>query len=165
MPATYELIQSVDASGTASASFTSIPATYTDLKVIITGTTVLSGGLPIKIQFNGVTGSAYSWQDMYANGTSFFSTTNNATSNSWIGASVQMDDIVPILYDIDVFNYTIAEYKTYYSKAYLSKNGSGGVEHLCGIWANSAVVTSLTFPCYSGNYATANFHLYGIKRA
>ena len=69
MPNTYVALATTTVSANAGPiTFTSIPATYTDLVLVISGTQATSG--TVRIQFNNDTASNYSRTDMYGDGSS-----------------------------------------------------------------------------------------------
>ena len=82
MPATYEPIQTTTlGSAAASYTFSSIPSTYTDLKLVITGTSV-GAYADIDLRFNSDTATNYSWTALAGNGTaasSYRASTQTAT--------------------------------------------------------------------------------------
>jgi hypothetical protein len=69
MPNTYVALATTTVSANAGPiTFTSIPATYTDLVLVISGTQATSG--TVRIQFNNDTASNYSRTDIYGDGSS-----------------------------------------------------------------------------------------------
>lgn len=69
MPNTYvELANTTVSANAGPIIFTSIPATYTDLVLVVSGTQATSGA--VRIQFNNDTASNYSRTDLYGDGTS-----------------------------------------------------------------------------------------------
>lgn len=81
MPATYEPISTTTlSSATTSINFTSIPATYTDLRIVWVYQTTTGGSYPI-INFNSDAASNYSYITLFgagsSSGASQYSTNNN----------------------------------------------------------------------------------------
>ena len=78
MTATYDLIASnVLSSSAASVTFSSIPATYRDLVLVVSGARTSSTGFGIRIRFNADSGTNYSQVIMRGNGST--STSNSST--------------------------------------------------------------------------------------
>jgi hypothetical protein len=65
--ATYTLINSVTvgSGGAASMEFTSIPSTYTDLVVKISGRSDNTGSFANYLRFNSDSGNNYTWINLY----------------------------------------------------------------------------------------------------
>ncbi len=80
MPATYVNIASQTlGSSAASVTFSSIPATYTDL-VVRFASRFDNAGITTRISFNGVTGTSYGWRYMNGTGTATNSTSDQNTT-------------------------------------------------------------------------------------
>jgi hypothetical protein len=160
MPKTYEPIQTQTLGSTAtSVTFSSIPATYTDL--VIVG--VVSGaGDQIKLQFNGDTSSIYSYRFLYGNGTSALSaeaTGNNAYIRIGQSYTSNLGNFI-----CNVLNYS----NTTTYKSVLSRAGNAGnlLGLFTGTWRSTAAVTSIKFELLSGSFDSGStFTLYGIKAA
>jgi hypothetical protein len=159
MPATYEPI-STQTLGSAQASVTlsSISATYTDLVLVVQGTSTVDE--PILMRLNGDTGSNYSWTQLGGDSGSAFS--SRATSQTSIrigfGSTAQGNHIAQIM------NYSNATtYKTNLSR---SNKGAADVRAIVGLWANTSAVTSITVIQNAGDFSSGcTFTLYGIKAA
>lgn len=166
MPATYEPIATVTlATSTSSGGiyFTSIPATYTDLRMIFTTTSSAS----VYGYFNNDTSSSYSGTSLYGNGSSPGS--NSLTNFSYapfnLGAGIQSNQ--PSMVTIDIFNYAGSTNKTCLSTTSTDRSGSGSVGTAVTLWRNTAAITSIGFvPYISGTFAAGTtITLYGIKAA
>lgn len=169
MATTYTLIASttVGAGGTSSIDFSSIPSTYTDLVLKISGRTSESsvyGG--IYISFNGTSynstgkviegdGSAAS-SFSFTNGAIAFIAGNTATANTFGSTEVYIP------------NYTSSNYKSYSSDGVGENNATLALAHLdAGLWSNTAAINQITLKPYTTNtfsqYTTAT--LYGISKS
>ena len=168
MPNTYTLISSntVGSGGAASVTFSSIPATYEDLCVLISARTNRAFEVDgISVNFNGSSANfssryleGYGTSAYSATGTTFAGTAsgNTATSNTF-GNS--------LLY---IPNYTSANYKSFSADGVGENNGTFGLLNLvAGLWSNTAAITSITVLPTTGTsfnqYST--FYLYGIKNS
>jgi hypothetical protein len=164
MPATYEPI-STQTLGTAQASvtFSSIPATYTDLVLVMSGTTASGGADSSSIQFNGDTTTNYSFTNIQGNGTSAVSG-RASNSSGFAGGLVSSTEVTNTIYQ--VFNYT----NTTTFKTVLSRGNIAGVltRTSVGLWRKTPeAITSILLKNDSAqNFAVGyTFTLYGIKAA
>jgi len=174
MPATYEPIATTTL-GTAAASITlsSIPATYTDLRLLFVGYstfTSLNTGA-IRLRFNSDTGANYSDTYLYGNGASATSSLDTSATSIYAGAipdNVAGTSIVGIM-TADVFSYAGSTYKTVLTTSSSDLNTGNTLSTLTravGLWRNTAAITSITILAGDPNFnigTTAT--LYGIKNA
>jgi hypothetical protein len=175
MATTYTLISSVTvgSGGAANIEFTSIPATYTDLCVVLSGRTTANGDSygEIDLSFNGApSGTSYSWRRLLGNGSSASSANNGSDDaiNLWQvnGSGSTASTFSNASYYIP--NYTSSNYKSVSADGVTENNATQGVATLyAGLWSNSAAITSLRFTVVYGTsfaqYSTA--YLYGISNA
>lgn len=177
MPSTYEPIATTTLTTSASTiSFTSIPSTYTDLKLILVllGT---SSGSDFTFRFNSDTGSNYRTQIFGASSDPYASFASGDTTNQTEflgskGSTVGASTTIPNLYDINIFSYTSTTmYKTCYwmlSENHNSATASigGAVGLSVGTWVKSpiAAITSIDLAMTSFDSGTTAT-LYGIKKA
>jgi hypothetical protein len=178
MANTYEAIATVEvgSGGAADIEFTSIPATYTDLEIKLSGrcnATNAGYQLRLNIYFNGST-SGYSecWLQSEGNntknsGTNYFSV---GGSNGLGGAIVPSDWTASTFGNTAIYipNYAGSNNKSWSVDSSNENNGTFGSLMLAGLlWSNSAAITSVKLNIYpSANfveYSTAT--LYGIKNS
>ena len=162
MPATYEKIEAKTlASATSSVSFTTIPATYTDLVLVVdydSSSTIIAN---IYLRFNGDTGSNYSFT--YLQGTGSAAQSGRSSNTTAIEAGYQAatgrSNIL-----VQVQNYS----NSTTNKTALSRhnNPASVVQAYVGLWRNTAAITSLSLTCSNQSFTTGStFTLYGIKAA
>jgi len=163
MPATYEPIATTTlGSAAASISISSIPATYTDLRLVVNGGTSVSGTYAW-IQFNSDTSTNYSTTRLDGDGGSPASA--RTTSATFIRNSTSLDSN-PNLVITDIFSYASSAFKTCLINTAADQNGSGRVTQTVGLWRSSSAITSILFSANSGNLnAGTTATLYGIKNA
>ena len=165
MPKTYEPIATQTlGSSSASVTFSSIPATYTDLVLVLQAGTATNDNLGIR--FNSDTGSNYSNTALSGNGSTVVSfRASNATSiipqyhfvfNNNLNSNVI----------IQVQNYS----NTTTNKTLLARSNNAGVSTDVGVglWRNTAAITSVTLIGGSFGYSFitgSTFTLYGVKSA
>jgi hypothetical protein len=157
MAKTYEPIATTTlGSAAASYTFSSIPATYTDLVLIIQATTITAN---YNLRLNGDTGSNYSDTSLWGNGSSAAS--YRSSNNTVIGLTYTSSG-APIS-RIQIQNYSnTTTYKTVLTRQDDSVNAAGGN---VGLWRNTAAINSITIVS-TGNLPTGStFTLYGIKAA
>jgi hypothetical protein len=165
MPTTYEPIATTTlGSATKNITFSSIPATYTDLRIVLVST-IQTAADYIEITFNGTT-SGYSWTRMSGDGSTAAS--GRITSNTkWVpNLALGGSTTVPMLITTDIFSYAGSTFKTGLMETSADLNGSGVVIRGVGLWQNTSAISSIklevqTYNFNSGTTAT----LYGIKNA
>jgi hypothetical protein len=163
MAITYEKIQSTTlGTATATITFSTIPATYTDLRVVLVWT-ASSTNTP-RMRFNGDTGTNYSTTMLFGDGSS-------AQSARWTSqATIQLCDSgttsTPFMATADVFSYAGSTNKTVLHTGAQDNNGSGQVTSGVSLWRDtSAINTVALFPA-SGTFSTGTTAtLYGILKA
>jgi hypothetical protein len=166
--ATYIKIASVDVGllGTTSIDFTSIPSTYTDLKVVLsTRISALSSPDFLEMSVNGSLSNLTS-RRVQGNGTgassSTFNTsysvieTNNLTANTFGSTEIYCP------------NYTSSSAKSFSVEAVTENNATAAyIEMWAWLWNQTAAITSLGFTRTGGQtflqYSTAT--LYGISKS
>lgn len=169
--ATYSEIAAVTvgAGGAASIAFNSIPASYTDLKLVISARSDESGGS--------------------AQSTSYFLAINgSSTSRSWVvfgayggttnygsgGTSAKIGTIPGTAVTSNVFNTTDIYFSNYATSAYKPYSINTGTENnstsnndlglFAGLYSSTSAISSFSITSGAGNfvqYSTA--YLYGIK--
>jgi hypothetical protein len=164
MPATYEPIATTTlGSAAADITFSSIPATYTDLRLVIVATCTISDNM--RMQLNGDTASNYSRTALEGDGSTAAS--NRTTNISILGLStVALSTTIPTLVTADFFSYAGSTNKTVLVTNSQDYNGSGEVGRIVGLWRSTSAITSIKFYMGSGNLATGTTAtLYGILKA
>ena len=147
-------------SSVASVTFSSISGIYTDLMVIISGTTSTDTGLPM--QFNSDTGSNYSGTLIYGSGSSAVSErASNATAMPSMG---RMDAVSGngIFHFMNYSNTTT--HKTVVSRG---NNANSIVIANVGLWRSTSAINSIKFMVEgAATYSSGTtFTIYGIKAA
>jgi hypothetical protein len=162
MPKTYEPIAS-QTLGTASANitFSSIPSTYTDLRVVLVGTTA-SNGQDFIIQFNGdSTNSNYSIIQLSGNGSSASSA---RASYPFLAGTTSSTVQTPAFGDIMNYSNTTT-YKTWLAKS--GDLGNGYIQANVGLWRNTSAINQVLIRTVNGiNLSIGTIAtIYGIKAA
>jgi hypothetical protein len=179
---TYNLIASqvVGSGGASSITFSSIPNTYTDLKLVISARTNGTGSGygnsydVFYLTFNGV-GSGYSWINLGDSGSGgtmgavsgtataqtslYFGLVNANGSYGTSNTFCNNELYIP--------NYTSSNYKSVSADSVMEQNASWSPAALfAGLWSNTAAINSITITLDANalvQYST--FYLYGIRNS
>jgi hypothetical protein len=164
---TYEAIatNTVSGSTTSSVTFSSIPATWTDL-LLVGDLKGKNQTLLPSIRLNGDTGTNYSTTKLHGNGASAASNSSGANAPYMLEPSVAVviSTAAPALFYACIMSYA----NTSVNKTGLAMHSAPetGVERSVGMWRSTNAVTSLTIHMISGTLAAnSTFSLYGIKAA
>ena len=162
--ATYDLIASQTLGSAASSiTFSSIAASWTDLRLVLVGTASTGNYLAPNMQFNGVTTTTYSVTWLWGNGTTTGSSSQTNQTGMSFNSQNSITSSIPGFLSADIFSYAGSTYKTVLTTASVDLNGSGEVERAVNLWRSTAAITSLTL---NGSFGTGfNAQLYGIKAA
>jgi hypothetical protein len=168
MANTYVLLASstVGSGGAADITFSSIPATYTDLILLLSIRTDRAGtiGDNLSLSYNGST-SSQSDTRLYADGSGAYSYTDTAL---YAGIATAASATASTFGNTMVYipNYAGSNNKSSSSDGVAENNGSSTAMNLgAELWSNSAAITSVKISSrYSATlqqYSTA--YLYGVK--
>lgn len=169
VPTAFDSISTVtvDAGGTSSVSFTSIPSTYQNLQLRFVAKTTIagtgSGGEVINMTMNGTSfaDSAY----VYASNTTL--ATNNNSGVNFLANLVRADDTSIFTAGIvDIFDYADTNKNTTIRTiGGYNRNGTGSEMSLnINVWNSTTAISSLTITPSSGNFPqNSRFALYGIR--
>jgi len=148
-------------SATATVTFSSIPATYRDLVLVIDGQQSNSGGSEVVMQINGDGSSSYTNVRMNGNGTN----TSSASYTETFITLAQATRGVRFTTVTSIMDYSATDkHKTVLSRG--NQGGGGdGVGAIAGRWPSTSAVTSIAAKNYFGeNFdAGTTFSLYGIE--
>jgi len=167
VPATYEPIQTYTlGSAQATISFTSIPSTYTDLRLVMTGTVTASAGSAFAMRYNSDTATNYSYIAFYGNGSSAQGY-DNAASITAIIMTANFRTTIPVLATFDINSYAGSNYKNTLITYSYDDGASGGlVTREAAMWRNTAAINRIDITTTSTTYAAGTtVTLYGIKNA
>ena len=164
MATTYDLIASQTlASAAASITFSSIAATYTDLRLVVSFTTTT--GEIIKAQYNSDTATNYSVTAISGNGIA--ASSFNLANINYIYSTNGSSPTVPQFLTLDIFSYAGSTYKTSLGTQARDVNGSGGrVDDYVHLWRSTSAINAIRLFTDTGNFnigTTAT--IYGIKAA
>jgi len=166
MPSTYEPIATTTLGSSANTiTFSSIPSTYTDFRIVLAGVTE---SYP-SFRLNSDTGSNYSLTELNGDGAGASSNRSTSATRIYLGSQYGGTGLTnPQLLTLDVFSYAGSTFKTCLITASKDQNGAGYVTRSVGLWRNTSAITSITFTAEFGstNFAAGfTATLYGIKNA
>jgi hypothetical protein len=179
MPSTYTPIASQELGSNASSiSFSSIPATYTDLVLVgfMRGTDAGFNNMNFaRLTFNGVTSSLYSHTSLFqrntGGGEGAYSErfTSETSMNTGGVTSSSFSSGIFSSYILNIMNYA----NTTTNKTVISRVSTGGTLTSMdsnyanlGLWRSTDAINQITLTPSAGNYlAGSTFSLYGIKAA
>jgi hypothetical protein len=167
MPTTYEPIATQTlVSGAATITFSSIPATYTDLRLVLVATGG-AGGVFVGLRFNGDTGSNYSHTYLRGSGSAASSSRETSATRLLImSAAVSLSSTLPALSTTDIFSYAGSTFKTSLTQGSIDQNGGGDVTSFVNLWRSTSAINSLTILGLNDDFLTGTTAtLYGIKNA
>jgi hypothetical protein len=162
---TYEAIATSTAAGSSSTvTFSSIPATYTDLILVVNGG-ITSGITDMNLRFNSDTGTNYSTTGIYGTGAVAGSARASNLTALYIEQAAAPDTSFSYNFIGHFMNYSnTTTYKTAVARANMVVSGRG-VDVGVGLWRNTAAINSLTIFTTTNFSSGTSFNLYGIKAA
>jgi hypothetical protein len=165
MPATYEPIATQTVAVAASSvTFSSIPSTYTDLRIVIVPTALTSDNFAFR--FNSDSGTNYSQTRLAANGSTVTSSRTTSQTELQLTSSFNIGT-TPTMRTLDVFSYTGSTFKTMFIEETADTNGAGGLNKRVGLYRSTSAINSINFFAQGvASFAIGStFTLYGIKNA
>jgi hypothetical protein len=174
MANTYILISSnVLTSAAASVTFSSIPATYTDLVLRIGARASAASIYPDGLQttFNGSSAANYSQTFLYADAATPSSSGYSNQTLMNILASVNGGTSTSNTFsNIEIYipNYAGSTNKNLNTSVVAETNSASNlvwnIGSYAGLWSNTSAISSIAFNCGSNLETGSSFYLYGIKK-
>lgn len=163
MPATFEPIATTTLSSAASTiTFSSIPGTYTDLRLIIL--TNDASGNTVGVRFNSDTGTNYSSTRLSGNGTTVSSASFTNQTKALCGVSSYSTGYFTFQ-SLDIFSYAGSTYKSVLNLS--SDEDNRQIRAMVHLWRSTSAITSISiFDNGGGNFVSGTTAtLYGILKA
>jgi hypothetical protein len=162
MPATYEKIATTTlGSAAATIDFTSIAASWTDLRVVLvcTGSTFIYPSARVNSS-----STLYSYTVLIGDGSS---ATSYRAPGSEISLSWNGTNTTPVFYTLDIFSYAGSTFKTILTTGEENQNGTPeAVNYAVHLWRNTDAITAVNLRGTNGNFAVGTTAtIYGIKKA
>jgi len=170
LPSTYQLISSnVLTSSAASVTFSSIPATFTDLAVRVSLRSDRANTQDdVRITFNSTT-TNYSYTYMRGNGSAV--TTSFSTSDPWTWfGNIDAANAASNTFangELYIPSYTVSQSKPASAIMAMEDNATASfMTANANLWRNNAAISSITFALGFGSFVSgSSFYLYGIKNS
>ena len=165
MALTYEPIATTTlGSANATITFSSIPSTYTDLRLIFVYTTN-TANRTLQITYNNDTSTLYSSTRLWGDGATV-TTDRNTNDVNLVVQTASTSATVPVYFQGDIFSYAGSTFKTGLFGDAGDKNGSGQVGNCVGLWRSTSAINRIDIICSGGTWsAGTTATLYGIKAA
>jgi hypothetical protein len=166
-----ELITSVTVGSGGAASVTlpatgTIPATYTDLKIVASIRATSGGTINGQLRFNSST-SGYSERLLYGDGSSAASANASTTSIQWATLGNGATSTASTFSNNEIYipNYTSANFKSVSTESVTENNATAADIYVdAGLWSNTAAITTIELIASSSSFAEGStFYLYGIS--
>lgn len=150
-------------SAASSITFSSIPATYTDLRLVLVGNRSAAGSSDVFLRFNGDAGTTYSQTILYGDGSAAASARDTSATKinlTYFGVGLTTG---LRMYTADIFSYAGSTNKTVLAESNEDANGSGYVGRRVGLWSSTSAINQVGLSLSSGSFATGTTAtLYGI---
>jgi len=157
----------VGAGGSASVTFSSIPATYSHLQIRIMGRTDRASTRDVvRLKFNSDSGANYTGHELYGDGSSVnaggYTGLTSADAYRVAGGSAASNIQGTII--IDILDYASTnKYKTLRSLGGVDLNGSGEIWFNSSLWLNTAAINNIVLTSIGTIQQYSSYALYGIK--
>jgi hypothetical protein len=175
MANTYKLISSVTvgSGGAANITFSSIPSTYTDICVVLSGRTTTTFGTDVggfcEIEINSNISNGFSRTLIgIGSGSGISTVPSNPAGVGYLPTSAATASTFGNI-SIYIPNYTSANFKSFSADAVTENNGTVAIASIiAGLWSSTSAITQVkVYPNSSyGNFAQySTAYLYGISNA
>lgn len=172
---TMTLISSQTLGGTtASVTFSSIPSTYNDLKLVISarGDSVSGYTTFFTIKLNGDTGTNYSDTFIQGNSSAILSSHHSSVTSDQDSVFDNANATASTFGSTEIYipNYNSTGSKPYFNinvtENNLASAGTAYVQAEASLYRGASGISSITLTPSSGNFVQySNFYLYGIKNS
>ena len=155
-------------SDTATVTFSSIPSTYTDLRIVVSSRCTgaqNSSGIDALAYYNSDQAANYSQTQIYGNGTTAGSNRNTGVTYSYVGITSNSSNNDWPTFSFDIMNYSNTS--IYKSTLASSNSANASTSRRVTLWRSTSAITSITLYCeLSLSFkAGSTFTLYGIAAA
>lgn len=160
----------VGSGGASSATFSSIPSTYSHLQIraLVRGTRAATYD-SFFVRFNGDTGSNYTQFQLEGSGSAVAASGSEAGGQNaaWLGYLPASTNTANVFGSsvVDIVDYkSTSKYKTVRTLAGSDNNGGGYIVLYSNVWLSTSAINSITITGQNANLAQySSFALYGIK--
>jgi len=161
----------VGAGNAASIEFTSIPNTYTDLIVLLSGRSNNAAiNVSLQMQFNNDTGNNYTYRALQGSGSAANSFSGVSGSNIFCSSMPSGNSTSNTFGSAYIYipNYLASTQKSVSIDAVGENNATEAYTNLvAGLWTGTSAITSIKFTLFSSNVFVQNSTatLYGILKS
>lgn len=149
-------------SAASSITFSSIPGTYTDLRLVLVCKNT-SNNSNVRMYFNNDQGSNYSITRLYGTGSAAASNRNLNSTEISLNDGYNITTAQPQLFTVDAFSYAGSTNKTVLVTSNQDENGTGEVGRYVGLYRSTSAITRLDLSITAGTFAVGTTAtLYGI---
>lgn len=163
----------VSGSSTTAVDFNNISSAYTDLEILMSGrSSGNSAGFTFQVNGNSAN---YSNMTAWGSGSAFGSQSNSGTTSFQLamsnsGAINWLQSTINTFSNALIYipSYAGTLNKTIFAEVVIENNATLAYQTIfTGMWANTAVISQVTFTSWSGEnfVAGTTFYLYGIAKA
>ena len=158
---TYTLIaSSAPAALTTTVTFSSIPATYTDLVLVANVTNYNASVEDCDVRFNSDTGTNYSWTRIEGDGSVTGSGRGTSTTSIPLALAASGSGGGVAIWNIQDY----ANATTYKTALYRNNLPATKVQAYVGLWRSTAAISTITLTKGGNGFAAGcTFKLYGIE--
>ena len=165
MPITYEPIATTTLGSAATTiTFSSIPTTYTDLRLVLVATAVTNNS-NLYFNCNNDSSSLYSYTSLTGNGTAAASSRETDQVEFRTTMVGGISSTIPSMTTLDLFSYRGSTFKTALMEFTADYNGSGTTARYVGLYRSTSAITSVKISSIAGLKTDTTATLYGIKNA
>ena len=157
----------VGGAGAATIDFTSIPATYTDLKLVLCArTSAPAANDNFWLMFNS-TSTTYSERVLYGSGSAAASANSSGTNVRYLGPVPAATSTASTFGNSEIYipNYASSNQKSVSIDAVAENNATAAYSQIQAVlWSGTAAITAIQIGLITGNFAEhSTATLYGIK--
>lgn len=154
----------VPSGGASSVTFTSIPQSYTDLKIVVSARVAGSSDSTMQVQFNG-SSSSFTYIRLLGDGST--ASSGNA-SNATFGYADVSTYTANTFSNTEIYipNYTGSNNKSFSADSVSENNATQAIAALhANLWSNTAAITSINIVCNVTTFVQySTFYLYGVAK-
>jgi hypothetical protein len=168
MASTYTPIATTTLGSNATITFSSIPNTYTDLRLVINGG-ISNYGWNMRFRYNDDSETNYSYTYISGDGSAFSGRVSNDTKIATTPGIGSTNNLINILNTIDIMNYSnTSKYKTCIIRG---NDAVAGTSAVIATWRSTSAINSIYIYSGASNdgiahlYAGTTATLYGIAAA
>ncbi len=157
-------VLSADATGVTFQSSTGANDWSQYMDLVIIGYCQSDTETSVIARYNNDTGTNYTYQELYGDGSSVAGYTADVAYNFWGYCTKVADGANDFsMFKVDLFDINSGKYKTSASQYAVDKSGSGYVGLLTSTWKSQAAITEIDLLAWTGDWKDGSrFDLWGV---